>query len=79
MLETNIDEIQVAGKIVFPFTAGTVLKMPTAVEQASQARKKSFSSSNPLALGSGSKNSRGVNVQTPLGWLAGRFNTGGIR
>jgi len=44
----------------------------TAVEQASQARQKSFASANPLSLGSGSKVSRNT-IQTPFGWLAGRF------
>lgn len=57
----------------------SVDEIQAAVEQASQARQKSFSSANPLALGSGNKGSRSTGIQTPFGWLAERFGTGGIR
>ncbi|KAF9786145.1 clathrin adaptor complex small chain-domain-containing protein [Thelephora terrestris] len=57
----------------------SVDEIQTAIEQASQARQKSFSSSNPLALGSGNKISRNAVIQTPLGWLAGRFGATGLR
>lgn len=79
MLETDVNEIQAAGKATFLFTVRVIPMIAPTVEQASQARQKSFSSANPLALGSGNKGSRSTGIQTPLDWLAGRFSTGGIR
>ena len=79
MLETGVDEIQAAGKVAIPIHRRSNAEGVTAVEQASKARQKSFSSANPLALGSGNKSSRNVSIPTPLGWLAGRFSTGGTR
>ncbi|KAH6917573.1 clathrin adaptor complex small chain-domain-containing protein [Coprinopsis sp. MPI-PUGE-AT-0042] len=43
------------------------------VQQATRARKESFASSNPLALGAGGLNPRAGNLKTPLGWLTGRL------
>ncbi|KAF9648512.1 Adaptor protein complex sigma subunit [Thelephora ganbajun] len=57
----------------------SVDEIQAAVQQASQARQKSFSSANPLALGSGNKGSRGGGIQTPFGWFAGRFSGSGTR
>jgi len=57
----------------------SVDEIQAAADQASQARNKSFSSANPLALGSGSKGSRNTGIQTPIGWLAGRFGASGVR
>jgi hypothetical protein len=79
VLETRVDEIQAAGEFTFPFTMAAMPIMLSTVEQALQARQKSFSSANPLALGSGNKGSRNAGMQTPLGWLAGRFGAGGAR
>jgi len=53
-------------------------EIQAAVEQASQARQKSFSSANPLALGSGNKGSHGAGIKTSLGWLTGRFSASGV-
>jgi hypothetical protein len=46
------------------------------VQQAAKARKDSFTSSNPLALGVGSSavGSRGTGMQTPLGWLTTKIS-----
>jgi len=78
----NFDEVHhILSEVV---QGGVVLEtnvdeIQAAVEQASQARQKSFSSANPLVLGGGSKGSRTTGIQTPFGWLTGRFSTGGIR
>ena len=48
------------------------------VDEAAQARKSSFLSANPLALGTGS-GARGSALQAPLGWLTGRFSAAGGR
>ena len=79
MLETSVDEIQAAGNTTFLPAVRAMLTMSPAVDQASQARQKSFSSANPLALGSGNKGSRGTGIQTPFGWLAGRLGATGMR
>lgn len=79
MLETSVDEIQAAGKFTFLSITGAMLTLSPAVDQASQARQKSFSAANPLALGSGNKGSRSTGIQTPIGWLAGRFGATGVR
>ncbi|KAI0076289.1 Adaptor protein complex sigma subunit [Panus rudis PR-1116 ss-1] len=50
-----------------------------AVQVAAKARKESFASANPLALGSGGVGSRGAGLQTPLGWLTGKFTGVGAR
>jgi len=45
-----------------------------ASQAAAQARRQSFASANPLALGSGSGSSRsGGSMVTPLGWVTGRI------
>jgi len=49
-----------------------------AVQTASQARKQSFLSANPLALGTGS-GPRSSSLQAPLGWLANKFTGVGAR
>lgn len=49
-----------------------VEEISEAVHQTLQARKQSFQSANPLALGSG-PGSRGSTLQTPLGWLTNRL------
>jgi len=57
----------------------SVDEIQAGVDQASQARQKSFSTANPLALGGGNKLSRSTGIQTPIGWLAGRFGASGVR
>jgi len=46
------------------------------VQQAAKARKESYTSANPLALGVGSSavGSRGTGMQTPLGWLTTKIS-----
>lgn len=57
-----------------------VLEIDRAVQDAAKARKESFASANPLSLtGGGAVGSRGAGLQTPLGWLAGRFTAVGGR
>ncbi|VDB85871.1 unnamed protein product [Peniophora sp. CBMAI 1063] len=50
-------------------------EIDAAVRQASQARKQSFSSANPLALGGvgGGVGPRSAGLQTPLNWLSGKL------
>ncbi|ETW87565.1 hypothetical protein HETIRDRAFT_306375 [Heterobasidion irregulare TC 32-1] len=43
------------------------------VRQAAQARKQSFASANPLALGVGGVGPRSAGLQIPLGWLTGKL------
>lgn len=51
-----------------------------AVRSAAKARKESFASANPLALGGpGGVGSRGTSLQTPLGWLTTRLTGVGSR
>ncbi|PAV21856.1 Adaptor complex sigma subunit [Pyrrhoderma noxium] len=49
-----------------------------AVHQTLLARKQSYQSANPLALGSG-PGSRNSSLQTPLGWLTNRLTGMGAR
>ncbi|KAI5124419.1 hypothetical protein M0805_008303 [Coniferiporia weirii] len=49
-----------------------------AVRASAQARKQSFQSANPLALGSGS-GPRSSALQAPLGWLTTRLTGAGAR
>ncbi|KAI0322312.1 Adaptor protein complex sigma subunit [Amylostereum chailletii] len=49
------------------------------VQQAAQARKQSFASANPLALGVGGVGPRSASLQTPLGWLTGKLTGVGAR
>jgi AP-3 complex subunit sigma len=51
-------------------------EIANAVSEASRARKQSFASSNPLALGVGGGGSRGGGIPTPLGWLTGKLMPG---
>ncbi|KAF4572630.1 hypothetical protein EYR36_007140 [Pleurotus pulmonarius] len=53
-------------------------EIDASVHQATKARKESFASANPLALGVGGLGVRGVN-QTPLGWLTGKLTGVGVR
>ncbi|KAF4605508.1 hypothetical protein EYR40_004292 [Pleurotus pulmonarius] len=53
-------------------------EIDASVHQATKARKESFASANPLALGVGGLGVRGVN-QTPLGWLTGKLTGVGAR
>ncbi|KAL5534601.1 hypothetical protein ACEPAG_1064 [Sanghuangporus baumii] len=55
-----------------------VNEIAEAVHASSQARKQSFQSANPLALGSGS-GPRGSSLQAPIGWLTNRFTGVGSR
>ncbi|EIN13639.1 Adaptor protein complex sigma subunit [Punctularia strigosozonata HHB-11173 SS5] len=60
-----------------------VEEIDLSVQQSAQARKASFASANPLALGS-SMGGRSVNaglqgLQTPLGWLTNKFAGVGAR
>ncbi|KAI0762676.1 Adaptor protein complex sigma subunit [Fomes fomentarius] len=57
-----------------------VNEIDRAVQEAARARKESFVSANPLSLGGGGAvGSRSAGLQTPLGWLAGRFTGVGAR
>ena len=47
-----------------------------AVTEASKARKQSFASANPLAIGVGGVGGRGAAIPTPLGWLTGKLLPG---
>jgi len=52
------------------------------VQAAVDARKKSFAAANPLALGVGagmSSRAGGSGLQTPLGWITGKFTGVGAR
>ena len=91
VIETNLEEIDAAGEPSPPFgnrTMGSfhirvlvlslncaLLTSIFAVRQASQARKQSFSSANPLALGGvgGGVGPRSAGLQTPLNWLSGKL------
>jgi len=44
-----------------------------AVQDAMKARKSSFASSNPLALGSGGPGPKTSSLQTPMGWITGKL------
>ncbi|EGO02728.1 hypothetical protein SERLA73DRAFT_176071 [Serpula lacrymans var. lacrymans S7.3] len=56
-----------------------VEEIDTSVQRAAKARKDSFAMANPLSLGGGGVGSRNASLQTPLGWLAGRFTGVGAR
>ncbi|KAH9982614.1 Adaptor protein complex sigma subunit [Lactifluus volemus] len=49
------------------------------VHRAATARKQSFASANPLALGVGGVGPRNTGLQTPLGWLTGKLTGVGAR
>ncbi|KAI0067766.1 Adaptor protein complex sigma subunit [Artomyces pyxidatus] len=51
----------------------------SSLQQAAQARKHSFASANPLALGVGGVGPRSSGLQTPLGWLTGKLTGVGPR
>lgn len=80
VLETNIEEIDASGTfspVLVTLYASWLIFQHT-VHQATKARKESFASANPLALGVGGLGVRGVN-QTPLGWLTGKLTGVGAR
>lgn len=82
VLETNVEEIDQAGESHNPLTAHNVL-WRLSVQASAQARKTSFASANPLALGvGGGVGTRSANLQglqTPLGWLTTKFTGVGAR
>ncbi|KAI0028845.1 Adaptor protein complex sigma subunit [Vararia minispora EC-137] len=47
------------------------------VQQASQLRKQSFASANPLALGGSGVGPRSAGLQTPLNWLTNKLTLAG--
>ncbi|KAG6866852.1 hypothetical protein C0991_008788 [Blastosporella zonata] len=64
--------------------AGLVLEtnveeIDASVQQASKARKESFTSANPLSLGMGNGLGPRGNLKTPLGWLTGKLTGAGAR
>jgi len=54
-------------------------EIDSSVHQAASARKQSFAAANPLALGVGGVGPRNAGLQTPLGWLTGKFTGVGAR
>jgi len=57
-----------------------VEEIEESVRTAAKARKESFASANPLALGGGGGvGSRNGGLQTPLGWLTGKLTGVGAR
>lgn len=48
-------------------------EIDSSVRQAAQARKQSFASANPLALGVGGVGPRSAGLQIPLGWITGKL------
>jgi len=50
-----------------------VEEISSAAQDALKARKASFASSNPLALGSGGPGARAASMQTPIGWITGKL------
>ena len=66
-----------AAPLRMPYLAGVAVLLLTnrvlIVRQAAQARKQSFASANPLALGVGGVGPRSAGLQIPLGWLTGKL------
>ncbi|KAI0050668.1 Adaptor protein complex sigma subunit [Auriscalpium vulgare] len=55
-------------------------EIDSSVRHAAQARKQSFASANPLALGvGGGVGPRSAGIPTPLGWLTGKLTGVGAR
>jgi AP-3 complex subunit sigma len=88
VLETNLDEIDSSGKIIYTSSLFSLASRKTEivthspadiVHQAASARKQSFAAANPLALGVGGVGPRSTGLQTPLGWLTGKLTGVGAR
>lgn len=83
VLETNVEEIDHSGKfcVLTELDPSLVLiESPNPVQTAAKARKESFASANPLSLGvGGGMGARSAGLQTPLGWLTGKFTGAGTR
>ena len=79
MLETNLDEIDGSGKFYRGRERSLKIIFVYLVHRAAMARKQSFASANPLALGVGGVGPRNTGLQTPLGWLTGKLTGVGAR
>lgn len=77
VLETNGEEISNAGSFKHALIRSCcMLSSSPTVAEASKARKQSFASANPLAIGVGGVGGRGAAIPTPLGWLTGKLLPG---